>query len=221
MRILLCFAILLSVAGRPLRATVVETLTMSDIEDAIRLGKFGSPSPYRIYNSGSTPAGRPRGLVMAVVYTPFIRVALAVKEAYDNGRDFAPNDVTADLTRPVLYVAYRWYCCVDHAHGEGKTTWEPHREPFDYRIATGSDRYAGTLQLSLPPTPLSVTRDLSLLSRFGDRPYDDLVLMATYPIAESARMRDFAIYRTESYDGHVGTVTIPGQVTPEDLAGWR
>jgi hypothetical protein len=50
MRILLGFVMLLSLAGRPLLATVAETLTTSEIEDAIRLGRFGEPSPYLVYN---------------------------------------------------------------------------------------------------------------------------------------------------------------------------
>ena len=48
MRILLGFVMLLSLAGRPLLATVADTLTTSEIEDAIRLGRFGQD------NLGST-----------------------------------------------------------------------------------------------------------------------------------------------------------------------
>ena len=216
------FAVFLTLAGRPLRATVSETLTTSDIEDAIRLGQSGDPSPYPIYNPGEPRPGTPRGLVMAVVYTPFIRVALAAKAALAARREFRLEDVTDDLTEPVAYIAYRWYCCVDHAHGQDKTTWDPHREPLDYRVATDSDPQTRRLRLIFLPNPLAVNPDVSWLKRFGDRlPYDDLVIVAAYPVRELARARDFAIYQKESYDGHVGISTIPGRVTPADLAGWR
>jgi len=218
----IAFAVLLTLVGRPLRATVSETLTTLDIEDAIRFGQSGDPSPYPIYNPGELRPGTPRGLVMALVYTPFIRVALAAKVALAARRDFRLEDVTDDLTQPVAYVAYRWYCCVDHKHGEDKTTWDPHREPLDYRVATDSDPQLKALRLILLPIPLSVNRDLSWLMQLGDRlPYDDLVVVAAYPVRELARARDFAIYQRQSQDGQVGISTILGRVTPADLAGWR
>jgi hypothetical protein len=159
---------------------------------------------------------------MAVVYTPFVRVALAAKAAYLDRRHFTSENVTADLTQPVVYVAYRWYCCVDHEHGDNKATWNPHIRPLDYRVAANSDRSALSSAMRLLPAPLSVTRDLSLISRFGEPlPYDDLVVLAAYPIRDLARARDFAIYRNVVYEGHPGSSAIPGQVTPDELASWR
>jgi len=221
MRLLLCLlAAGLALLGRPLQATIAATLTTLDVDDAIRLGKVGNPLPYPIYN----PRGeRPREpLVMAVVYTPFIRVALAAKAARLDGRDFAPENVTADLAQPVVYIAYRWYCCVDNEHGESKATWNPHRGAADYRIAANSDRNVLASSMSLLPPPLSVTHDVSAISRFGEPlPYDDFVLVAAYPITELAHARDFAIYRNVVFEGHAGVSTIPGRVTPGDLASWR
>jgi hypothetical protein len=218
--LLLCLAAALTLGGRPLQAALAETLTTSDIEDAIRLGQSGTPSPYPTYNPGLP--GKPRGLVMAVVYTPFIRVALAAKAARASRRDFGLKDVTADLTQPVVYVAYRWYCCVDPVHGGSKADWNPHRDPVDYRIATDADQQFKGVSPRLPSVPLAVTPELALIWRFSDPlPYDDIVLIATYPIREFGRASDFVIYRRDSIEGRAGTHVVPGHVTPDDLAGWR
>src|SRR5437773_11763910 len=83
-------------------------MTPQDIVDAIRLGNTGDPKPYPLHHMHSP---RQTGVVVAVVYTPFIRVALASKAARLSGQPLETADVAHGLTEPVVYVAFRWYCC--------------------------------------------------------------------------------------------------------------
>jgi hypothetical protein len=72
-------------------------------------------------------------IVLGFVYTPFIRVALAAQASFDSGRHLRREDV-AQWLEPVVYIAFRWYCCVDRDHGDSLETWNPFTPPFDNRI---------------------------------------------------------------------------------------
>ena len=221
-RLMLSLA-LVAVAWNASHADVARRLSASDIHEAIHLGTFGKPAPYPIRNPAA-PGHQPTG-EMAVVYTPFIRIALAANAAANEGRTFSTADVTDALVEPVVYVAYRWYCCVDREHGDSATTWDPHRAPTDYHVATMLDRMPGTFPPQpLPPAPLAVTVDWSGLARFGiPRPSHDVVLLATYSFAVLAQPHDFAIFRRADGAGQslYGTYVIPGRITAGDLAAWR
>jgi hypothetical protein len=82
--------------------------TELDIADAIQFGTFGDPAPYPL--RGLARPGIVNRAIVGVVYTPFIRIALAAKVARLNGEPFTRDDVTARLAEPVVYVAFRWYC---------------------------------------------------------------------------------------------------------------
>jgi hypothetical protein len=85
---MLAFAVLsgpTSVAGQE------RTLTSSDIDEAIRWGEDGNPSPYLLHHAqteGTTNDG-----VVGVVYTPFMRVALLAKAVHDHGGQLTPEDI--------------------------------------------------------------------------------------------------------------------------------
>jgi hypothetical protein len=73
-------------------------------------------------------------------------------------------------------------------------------------------------------SPLWVTHDTSLLTSFGaDPPYNDIVLVAAYPMSALSTSPDFVIYRewtsTTSPAGHASLLF--GRVTPGDLTRWR
>ena len=92
------------------------TLTASDVDAAIRLGETGQPAPYLLHNKQREDTVN--NGVMAVVYTPFIRIALAAKVAWDSGRHLERDNIPSELAEPVVYIAFRWYCCVDQDHGD-------------------------------------------------------------------------------------------------------
>lgn len=165
--------------------------------------------------------------MVGVVYTPFVRVALAAKAARIAGRTFAAADVTPDLVEPLAYIAFRWYCCVDPDHGSDRFNWNPSAPPFDYKIAMPADpnpTVRGHVGARVTATPAWISRDLSRLTRFGELPYSDLVLVAGYDANVLTTCPDFIIYRewpSTTSPGGRSTGMIIGRVTPDDAARWR
>jgi hypothetical protein len=207
----------------PLRAERSDTLAPQDIEEAIKWGMDGDPTPYLLHHKGL--AGKQNPVIVGAVYTPFLRVALAAKAARAAGRDFTSRDVTRSLIEPVVYVAFRWYCCVDPAHGNDLDSWDPSRPPVDYKIAVPGDRSPGSPSSLRLASPLWTTRDTSLLTTFGGAPpYRDVVMLAAYPMAALTNGADFVIYREWGSpnlpEGGSASILI-GEVTPDDLTQWR
>jgi hypothetical protein len=120
---------------------------------------------------------------------------------------------------PVVYVAFRWYCCVDRDHGASLDTWNPFTPPFDYRIAAPSPRF-GRYRV---PASLWVQRDLSVLDPFGGTPYRDVVLLAAYPLSVLWASPDFIIYH-DMMDAQTGAPDVSmgiGHVSSTDVLTWR
>jgi hypothetical protein len=160
-------------------------------------------------------------VILGVVYTPFVRIALAARAALDSHRDFTRDDVSAALSDPVFLVALRWYCC--DSERSDPSTFDPFT-PFDYKVGVPTDRRVAMSMGGLRLTdPLWVSRDLSLLSTFGGRPpYQDVVLIAAYPMGALSSSRDFAIFRESSSDGLQRRIDIrAGRITDAEFAQWR
>src|SRR5207249_1674417 len=133
-----------------------------EIDEAIAWGVDGDPTPYLLHHTGHP--GKVNPVIVGAIYTPFLRVALAAKAARIEGRTFSPSDLTPKLVEPVIYVAFRWYCCVDPDHGSDLATWDPSRPPLDYKIAVPGDRAVrGRSWLRVTRSPMWINRDLSLL----------------------------------------------------------
>jgi hypothetical protein len=206
----------------PRPAKAAGRLSAADVEQAIALGTTGSPVPYLLHHrSGS---GRVNAVVVGLVYTPFVRVALAAHAAATAGRTFTQDDLTADLTEPIVYVAFRWYGGIDPALLPDTAAAFA---AADYKIAMAGDRDDRRMQgqLAFPPPPLWTSRDLSLLRRFGaERPYRDIALIAAYPAAVITPNVSFAIYKewpSASVPGGVDAFMEEGLVTANDVAAWR
>jgi hypothetical protein len=66
-------------------------LSRADIAQAIALGETGEPAPYRLRHQG-----RPDNpVVVAAVYTPFLRLAFQAKAAREQGRRLEAADIDA------------------------------------------------------------------------------------------------------------------------------
>ena len=84
------------------RALAQSPMSQEEILSAIALGIHGNPTPYQATLDGwHAGAG--------VVYTPFIRVALAARLAREAKRPFGLEDVRPWMTSPEVWVALRWY----------------------------------------------------------------------------------------------------------------
>ncbi len=208
-------------------------LTPSEIEEAIRLGREAAPAPYLLHFV--TPVGSPtrNPVIVGAVYTPFLRVALASKAARAEGRRFTSSDVSGDLAAPVVYVAFRWYCC-DGVHGSDPDSWDPFKHPFDYKIAAVRDaeaaevdagRAASSRRRPVATPPIWIKYGASVLDQFGGQPpFRDVVIVAAYPMSVLSTRYTFTIYRESP------SATAPsrndrfshyGRITAEDLERWR
>lgn len=205
-----------SVPGARLLATPSATLTTKDIDQAIEWGTNGDPAPYLLHHRSPDPATI-NPVVVGLVYTPFVRVALAARAAREAGHTFASSDIAPSVLEPIVHVAFRWYCCA----APDPATFDP-RNPADHKIAVPGERVS--VGLRVMATPVWVTRDLSLLKVFGgELPYSDVVLVAGYAIAAFASAGDFVIYRegpAPSFPGEWAGREI-GRVTAKELARWR
>jgi hypothetical protein len=197
----------------PIATLPLSTLTGKDIDEAIRWGVTGSPTPYVLHHEDGRPGiGVSPGFVGAV-YTPFLRVALGAKAARDRGDEFTRADVKAAWIEPVVYVAFRWNCCEE-------------LPPVDFKIAVPGDNVLrANSRLRVTTRPLWITQELSLLASFGgESPYSDTVLVAAYPISALSASPDFVIYRewpSARVSAGKDTALIAGRVTPDDLRRWR
>ena len=216
-------------SGRSVGAELAASLSPKDIRDAIAWGRQGDPAPYNLHHRSYDP-GKENPVIVGVVYTPFVRVALAAKKAHDAFREFGDEDLTPALVEPLAYVAMRWYCC-DADHGADLASHHP-LVPFDYKIAVaGYDRFSESLirldALRLLP-PVWVKRARSMLADLGGSlAYSDIVVVAAYPVADITPDTDFIIYRdhpTPGADGYPARNVRDvrdGRVTAADLALWR
>ncbi len=208
----------------PLKAQPT-AITDADIDAAIRWGTnpTGNAAPYLLHHAQQP--GTTSALVVGVVYTPFVRAALAAKMARDAAHTFSREDVRSEWTEPVVYVAFRWYCCLDAVHGSTPETWNPFADPFDYRIALPGETVGPTTGVST--TPLWVRRDVSaLLNPFGGARYPDVVLVAAYPLSAFSAPTDFVIYRPVHWIPHRPNSQWQqdfevGRLTQSDVAAWR
>ncbi len=204
-------------------------LTSSAIQEAIDWGRSGAPEPYLLRHIGDAP-NRPNTVVVGALYTPYLRVALASKAAWASGQNFTIADVTPSLVEPVLYVAFRWYCC--DTDRPDPASFNPF-EPRDYHVAwvarTGHSPNPRELAAAVPP--LWIRHDVELLGDFGGQlPFDDVVLVAAYPLATLTTGHHFVIYRNGPpvrLEGP-GNIAIPswqsrriGGVRAEELRLWR
>jgi hypothetical protein len=204
----------LILAGSVLSAQPTPRLTTTDIQQAIRLGTDGKPEPYLLHHASANAKTNP--VILAAIYTPFLRVAFASRAAHLAGHELNPDNVSAHLIEPIVYVAFRWYCCEPSVAPEPKVLWSPNAFP------QRSDRPSwlnGT-------APLWIERGIAALDEFGaDPPYQDILFVAGFPVSSLRPDHDFVIYRRTDVPGGLpdGTSTSVhyGHVLPAELATWR
>ena len=76
-RVRLPLVVACALLATPVRAGSTGTLTSKQIDEAIEWGMNGDPAPYLLHHAG--PPGRVNPVIVGAVYTPFLRVALAVR----------------------------------------------------------------------------------------------------------------------------------------------
>jgi hypothetical protein len=191
-------------------------LTRPDVEAAIALGERVVPEPYRLRH-----AGRPDNpTVVGAVYTPFVRVAFLARAAFERGRHLQADDIASEWTSPLVYIAFRWYCCDNGVPPEAASAIaaaEPRvvmlplarRAPESVPFRVDGARHVNPVW-SRPGT--------ALLDAFGaPPPWDDIALVAAFPVDVLEQGRPFVVYKDT---GRGQSIRI-GVVRAADAASWR
>jgi hypothetical protein len=88
-------------------------LTTADVSEAIASGIGGGAAPFPLYPSDGHfgQPGRAGAQPSALVYTPFVRVALQAKAAYDRGIALTPADISPATLSPLVYIGFTLRVC--------------------------------------------------------------------------------------------------------------
>jgi hypothetical protein len=214
----LCVAVVVvlsAVAATPQAQT--GGLTPAAIVKAIAFGESQELRPYLLRHQGRLD----NPVVVGAVYTPFLRVALLAKAAAERGERLAPADVEARWTEPLVYIAFRWYCCDGNPATGEADAWRsvepqvlmlPIAERAPEFVRFTKDARQGAVR------PVWARRGAALVEAFGGQvPYDDIVLVAAFPAGSIQAGRPFVIYK-ERADGDYRRT---GVVRPADVLAWR
>jgi hypothetical protein len=221
-------AIIFSAATVPILciATLVAhplaSLSQKDVADAIQLGNFGEPRPYALHGRSVDPRRR-NAFELAAVYTPFVRVALAARAARDSGHVLTPEDLDGRLLEPLAYIAFRWVAR-DSEHPDSD-----YAEPQPFWIFKRDIDPRGLPRSRNGTNPIWVKRGndaTALLASFGaERPYDDVALVAAFPIELLRTDGLFVIYRKfipfPANPPYPVQMLSDGEILPDELASWR
>jgi hypothetical protein len=84
-------------------------LTTADVSEGIG----GGAAPFPLYPSDGHfgQPGRAGAQPPALVYTPFVRVALQAQAAYDRGITLTPADISAATRAPLVYIGFTLRVC--------------------------------------------------------------------------------------------------------------
>jgi hypothetical protein len=186
-------------------------LSAEEIRAAISLGEQREPPPYLLRH-----AGRPDNpQVVAAVYTPFLRVALLSHAAHARGERLEPRSIEPRVLEPLVYIAFRWYCCAD-ASTEALAAAEP--RVLMLPIAPRAPQFVNFMNRRGATQPVWSRTGTAVLESFGARPpYDDIVLVAAFPSGVLQAGRPFVIYK----DAGEAQAVITGVVRGDDALAWR
>lgn len=199
-----CLAAVWAVAGLGQR----HSLTPADIAQAIEWGQSGRPEAYPLRSAfprNKTTSG--------VVYTPYLRVALAARAAREEERGFTAEDVTSEMTAPFIYFAI----------GEvGEDPLPPGPLPADtpvsMRLITDHSRPDSSDRREI--SPAWVRRDVPAFLRYGLRP-NWSYMFAAFRIEQVKADTRVELYRKFREGSRGQLLATPGLVTEADLSAWR
>jgi len=188
-------------------------LSRAEIQEAIDFGLSGDPQPYLLRHVRDRNGGT-NDVVVAAVFTPFLRVAFAARSAHEKGRLFAPDDVPGWLVAPEILLAVRWYmgaqCEFDAAMTEPLVTAVPRgTQSIPARVVSGW-------------RPLRVYPGASVLRRYGIHlAFTDVAVVVSYPIEFIRDDVDFLIFKHGLREGRTGGCFGRGRIPTAELESWR
>lgn len=201
-------------------------MTRAAIAEAIAYGETHAPEPYLLRHIG----GEANPIVVGAVYTPFLRVAFLSHAAFERGSRLELADVPPTALEPHAYMAFRWYCC-DPAEEPGLAGVKP-----QVRMLPNPARSIEKLDRDMSPfrtvrtgvRPVWMTHGPAVLSSFGAAPpFDDIAMVAAFPLESLTALRTFVIYkwlvvREDEDAALLGSSAFRyGVVRGADAARWR
>jgi hypothetical protein len=183
-------------------------LTESDLSDAIAWGETGTARAYPLTTKGSS---REAG----VVYTPFVRVALAAAGAKAAGEPLQRDQIPASLTAPVIHVVIWRLQIPPDPYLQILETVGPRIELGEFPLR----------QINIPPLWMSSDRatigklDAALLSH-------EVEAVAAFSLDLVGPERDILCYRrAKRPPGTVGrdnvTLVLHAAITQTEWSRWR
>jgi hypothetical protein len=171
----------------PVRAQPI-ALDARAIEQAIEWGRSEDPEPYRIFHAPGE--GRNRNVV-GLVYTPYLRVALAARAADEAGLRLDPASLPAWLVAPVVHIAVRWYAPCELGGVDSRPAVR----------ATTPDAMLSGVALGRGGTPPINELESAILTQFGGPPpFDDITHVVTYPLDLLRQDVDLLVFNRDNPD---------------------
>lgn len=184
----------------------VDRLSEQEVVRAIEFGLGHRIEPHELQGNG---------YVAALLYTPFVRIAMAAHAARAQGAMFELANVPDAWRERVVYVAMRWFPYGPAEPGgphadnqEVSVTLVPRGKLPDY-----VDRV----------DPIWLSRDTALLTAFGAKvPYPDVVAIAAFPMATLLADHEFIVFRrTVTQTGQRGGHFRVAKMTAADISALR
>jgi hypothetical protein len=147
------------------------------------------------------------------VYTPYLRVALAARAAKESGRAFTSEDVTEEMTAPLIYFA------IGDAGSEALPFGSlPTDTPLRMRLVTHHSEPGSPLRREVAPVWL--TDDIPEYLRCGLRSNWSYVLGA-FPVQQVTADTRVELYREFRSGSQRQVVTAPALIAEADLKMWK
>ena len=193
-------------------ALVVHALPLQQRDltpDPVAFGETHEVQPYELWEHTR---------LNGVVYTPFIRVAMAARAAAKRGTTLDASTLATLLSDPSVYVVMRW-----SSEDEQRARGHAPNAQLVLRVGIMPEGYPEVKPWLVEP--LWVTRDLSVLERFGaPSPFTDGAVVAAFP-REALKPGSFIMAYVKVPEGplQVGqhTPLRGAPITEKDLAVWR
>ena len=184
------------------------SLTPEDVAQAIEWGQSDRPEGYPLRSAfprNKTPPG--------AVYTPYLRVALAARAAREEGRTFTAEDVTAEMTAPLMYVA------IGQA-GENPLPAGPllADAPPAMRLITAHSHPGSSRRREI--SAVWIRHDVPAFLRYGLRPKWSY-MFAAFRLEDVKADTRVELYREFREGSHRELLATPGLITEADVAAWR
>ncbi len=179
------------------------------LREAIALGEEGEPKAYPLYLYDRDAKGAD---LLGLIYTPFVRVALAASAARRVGRHLTPADVEPSLIGADVQIAFRWW---GHFLSPGLAGDDEALLPPEAVVT----EFGVTPVAGVGRRPLWVRPAADGMLALGDHPrYSDMAILAAFPPDVVNPNHFFHIYkRRQTANGLEETVLATGWIRPNQM----